>query len=46
MKFYVKYNEEIFTFGLLCPAISFIKYVGGKLYFKKPAITKQLEFDE
>ena len=33
MKFYIEYNNEIIEYNNLCPAIQFIKLVGGKLYF-------------
>lgn len=43
MIFYVKYNNEIFKYKNLCPALSFIKYIGGELYFKKPKTIIQKE---
>ncbi len=47
LKFYIKYREEIFIYLNLCAALVFKKYVGGKLYFKKPAVIQQGElFDE
>ncbi len=36
MIFYVKYNNKIYKYNILCAALSFIKMVGGKLYFKNP----------
>ena len=43
MIFYVKYNNEILEYTILCGALTFIKYVGGKLFFKKPKTIKQGE---
>ena len=34
MNWKAKYNNEIFIYKSLCPALVFIKYVGGQLVFK------------
>lgn len=41
MIFYVKYNKKIYLYKNLCAALSFIKLVGGELFFKYPKILKQ-----
>ena len=43
MIFYVRYQKEILKYNILCAALSFIKLVGGKLYFKEPKEIKQKE---
>ena len=43
MIFYVSYQNEILEYNILCAALSFIKLVGGELFFKKPNIKTQLE---
>lgn len=43
MIYYVKYHEEIYLYKNLCAAISFIRFVGGELFFKKPKTIKQGE---
>lgn len=44
MNWKVKYNDETITYNFLCPALIFIKYVGGKLIFKtdKEYVQKEL----
>ena len=43
MLFYVKYDTEILKYNYLCPALQFIKYVGGELFFTEPKEIKQME---
>jgi len=45
LKFYVNYQNELLIYNNLCPALVFIKFVGGELYFKIPAknTSKQME---
>lgn len=43
MIFYVKHNNKIYKYNNLCAALSFIKLVGGELFFKEPKHYKQPE---
>ena len=45
MKFYIKYENEIIIYRHLCAALSFIRFIGGELFFKKPAKIEKLQME-